>query len=164
MGKETTSVLHSTYIGLCSSLFHLPYFKASIWHLLPRQSLHALQTQMPKMTETVLEHDIQNIMRRGEEKKLKGRKNQPAQQTAFKSLSSSLIPLFSLFCLALSVLFLSSSLSYKSPAPLVSVQMMIWHCPGLLCCQLSKKKKACKNPVVRQRQSMWLRTVCTAVC
>lgn len=88
----------------------------------------------------------------GEGKKLKGRKQkakkkkkkQPAQQTAFKSLSSSLVPLFSHFCPALSVLFLSSSLSYKSPAPLASVQMMIWHCPGPLCCQLSKKKRLVK--------------------
>lgn len=71
-------------------------------------------------------------------------KNQPAQQTAFKSLSATLLLLFSHFGPALSVLFLSSSLSYKSPAPLASVQMMIWHCPGPLCCQLSKKKRLVK--------------------
>lgn len=78
-GEGDTSVLNFTYVGLLSSLFHLPYFKASIWYLPPSQS--PLKTQAHKMTETVLEQEIQNIMSRGEEK-LKGKKkiSQPSKQ------------------------------------------------------------------------------------
>lgn len=70
---DTESVLNFTYIGLLFSLFHLPCSKASLWYLPPSQSLHALQKQAHKMTETVLEQDTQNIMSRREEK-IKGKK------------------------------------------------------------------------------------------
>lgn len=74
-------------------------FKASIWYLPQNQSLHALQTQAKKMTEAVLEQDIQNMMRRGGEK-IKGKKK--TSQPSKRHLSVSL--LLSFPCSVISVL------------------------------------------------------------